>query len=74
MYWASITSMPLLKTSTRNSKAMAINHSALNQQAQQSHRENMRRTLLERMEAAKAQGDKALLAKLENEQKELGLW
>lgn len=53
---------------------MVVKHSALNQQARRSHRENMRRTLLERMEAAKKQGDQVLLAKLETEQKELGLW
>jgi hypothetical protein len=52
---------------------MAVKHFGLNQQARQSHRESMHRTLLERMAAAKKQGNQALLAKLEAEQKELGL-
>jgi hypothetical protein len=65
-----LASMPL----SRISKTMAIKHSTLNQQARQSHRESMRRTLLERMEAAKKQGNQVLLVKLEAEQKALGLW
>ena len=53
---------------------MAMNHVMSSKEAQKLHRQNMRSTLLNRIEVAKANGNQALVAMLENEQKELGLW
>jgi hypothetical protein len=52
---------------------MAMNRATSVQEYRNLHRQNMRSTLLNRIEAAKANGNQALVTMLENEQKELGL-
>lgn len=43
------------------------------QETGRQHRENMLRTLLNRIESAKAKGDQALIEQLEQERRYLGL-
>lgn len=53
---------------------MAANRFTPLQETRKLHRQNMQQTLLRRLAVAKAAGNQALFAMLENEQKELALW
>ncbi|MBW4465146.1 MAG: hypothetical protein KME07_06855 [Pegethrix bostrychoides GSE-TBD4-15B] len=53
---------------------MATNRFTLPQETRKLHRQNMQQTLMRRMAVAKAAENQALIAMLENEQKELALW
>jgi hypothetical protein len=53
---------------------MAMNRVTSIQESRKLHRQNMRSTLLNRIEIARINGNQALVTMLENEQKELGLW
>ena len=50
-----------------------MNYRKLSQETGRQHRENMLRTLLSRIESAKAKGDQALVEQLEKERQSLGL-
>ncbi len=52
---------------------MNMNRQLAQQEARRMHRENMLRTLLQRLEAAKASRNETLIEQLEQEKKELGL-
>jgi hypothetical protein len=52
---------------------MFNNRRMLMKSVKAAHRENMLRTLSQRMEVARAQGNQMLIQQLEKEQKELGL-
>jgi hypothetical protein len=50
-----------------------MNYRKISQAIGRQHRENMLRTLLGRIESAKAKGDQALVEQLEKERQSLGL-
>lgn len=52
---------------------MSINRRAQTQETGRLHRENMRRTLIQRMEVAKVNGNQQLVEQLEKERLSLGL-